>query len=151
MNVTGGVTAPRERGRRRWAVHLAWFVLVILAFWAGTHMGFRVYRVTLGTMTTQNTRSDHMAQIRMSLRLMDEKDLEAHRHSEDGSLRQAVIGLTGLPRYTECNEKESEALIKAREYLSETHTKGLAHSDLYSDGLSYCDKPIEKWPRILPW
>ena len=135
------------RKPRRWVVHVVWLAIAFLAFWGGTKFGFQVYNATLGMMILDNDRVQTLGQVRVSLRLLGDDDLSVHRASESTMLRSSLVRLANLPRYIPCRPTDADALVAARGYLA-THPlaseKGLG--DIYAEGLSYCDKPADRYP-----
>jgi hypothetical protein len=142
--------------RRRWLVHLIWFAIAVLALYGGVMLGFRIYNATLGMMLLSNGRAERLSEIQADLRLIGDDDITVHRRSEAMRLRTNVMGLTAMPRYAPCRPKDAEGLIAARAYLV-THPiepelkqgeadENALPEDLYTDGLSYCDKPAAPYP-----
>jgi hypothetical protein len=52
-----------------------------------------------------------------------------------------------MPRYAPCKPKDADALLAAKAYLT-GHPMAIEKElgDIYADGLSYCNKPADRYP-----
>lgn len=139
---------PEPRKRRRWLVHVAWLVVVLLAFWGGAEVGGRVTGSVLGSLSMESLRASSLRGVRVALRLLNEDDVAVHHRFEDISLRENVGSLTGMPRYLACTPNDVAALAEAKAYITAHPLEAeRPYENLYSEGLAYCDKPADRLSR----
>jgi hypothetical protein len=130
-------------------LHVGWLAIALLSLGGGWYLGFRAGSGVLGSLVENNKRFDNLGQVRLSLRLIGDNDIEVHRRSEDALLRHSLIELGVMPRYSPCRPKEANGMADAKRYLAShvdaNHPEGDALTAL---GLSYCEKPEEE---RSPW
>lgn len=142
------VSPPAKRRRWRWLMHVAWLVITLLALTGGFLLGIRAGAGALGMISIDNDRHGYFGQVRLSLRLIANDDIAAHRRSEDWMLRQNVVALSVAPRYGDCRPKEKQTLADARRYIDAHPDPAFPLADVLRSGFNYCDKAEEK---LSPW
>ena len=83
-------------------------------FMAGILLGMRWSGAALGTMSMTNQRQENLGRIRIALSALDSNDPAELRKGTTKLLYNAVLGLTGVQRYSDCTPDESDLIARAR-------------------------------------
>lgn len=110
----------------------------------GLCVGMRWSSVTLDTMDMMNHRSEDFGRIRLALKALDSDDPAELRKGNSRLLYNALMGLAGVPRYSDCNPAERDMIARTRAHL-DTDMPASSKGEEVVRGMAYafCEKPRE--------
>ncbi|SFW69605.1 hypothetical protein [Luteibacter sp. UNCMF366Tsu5.1] len=139
--MTTPIRNPSPPKPRRWLVHVGWALLAMTLFMAGILLGMRWSGGTLGTVSMTNQRQENLGRIRIALRALDSNDPAELRKGTTKLLYNAVLGLAGVARYSECTPEESDLIARAKLRLNaDMPPRSDGEMKLRDMAYAYCQK-----------
>lgn len=139
------VRKPSPRKPKRWLVHFGWALLAMTLFMAGILLGMRWSGGTLGSLAMTNQRQESLGRIRIALDTLESNDPAELRKGTTKLLYNAVLGLTGAPRYNDCTPAESDLMARAKARLDvDLPARSDSEKKLRDMAYAFCQKTPDR-------
>jgi hypothetical protein len=130
--------------KRRWKVHVIWFVIVIAGGATSFYAGSYATGYALTQIAWQNHRGEDFGDVKASVWLLTRNDLAAYHAFSRAQLRDGIVHLAAQDDDWRCSDNQSRTLAHAREWFKDNPDRDPAYAPLQSTvgtGLHACDKP----------